>query len=356
MNFRPGGEYLPHDWVDEGKLLLFMKTEVAERPPRTGRRLTAEKKRKQQQSKEANRTKRRTTGAGVTAEGEEAVEESGTRRPAAEKKRKQQHQSKEADRRKQRTTGAGATAEGEEAVEESDDDDEEPKSELQLMYNTVRGYVSAIMKLYNHQISMRLHSSPSPHNVAIKAMKTSIARGQHQRRRAEFEDRGIATIKDGYAAKQIPDMTRAVWQNALGPRTSEQSFRTNLDFLLGHAMLLRQSNRLPLELPDLFAMDLPKEGQKGTCWCFAVVMDQGKHYPSLFLRFSAPADYFYFCRKNEPARKARVRCCFAPPRPPVVSRWLSSHLPFLAMAPLWRSLPMLSNQPRLVQCEASEKG
>src|SRR6267378_3880503 len=113
MNFRPGGEYLPHDWVDEGKLLLFMKTEVAERPPCTGRRLTAEKKRKQQQSKEANRTKRRTTGAGVTAEGEEVVEESGTRRLAAEKKRKQQHQSKEADRRKRRTTGAGATAEGE---------------------------------------------------------------------------------------------------------------------------------------------------------------------------------------------------------------------------------------------------
>jgi centromere DNA-binding complex CBF3 subunit-like protein len=174
-------------------------------------------------------------------------------------------------------------------VEESDDDDEEPKSELQLMYNTVRGYVSAIMKLYNHQISMRLHSSPSPHNVAIKAIKTSIARGQHQHRRAEFEDRGIATIKDGYTAKQIPDMTQAVWRNALGPRTSEQSFRTNLDFLLGHAMLLRQSNQLPLELPDLFAMDLPKEGQKGTCWCFVVVMDQGKHYPSLFLGFSAPA-------------------------------------------------------------------
>jgi hypothetical protein len=41
-------------------------------------------------------------------------------------------------------------------------------------------------------------------------MKTSIARGQYQRRRAEFEDRWIATIKDGYAAKQISDMTRAV--------------------------------------------------------------------------------------------------------------------------------------------------
>ena len=251
MNFRPGGEYLPHDWVDEGKLLLFIKTEVAERPPRKGRRLVAEKKRKLQQSKKAGGRKRRTPGVRATADGDEAVEELDT----------------------------GATAEGDEVAEEPDtlDQDEEFKSELQLMYNTVRGYVSAIMELYKHQISQKLHSSPSPHNVAIKAMKTSIARGQHERRRAEFEDRGIATIKDGYTAKQIPDMTRAVWHNALGPRTSEQSFRTNLDFLLGHTMLLRQSNRLPLELPDLFAMDLPKEGQRGTCWCFVVVMDQGKH-------------------------------------------------------------------------------
>jgi hypothetical protein len=146
------------------------------------------------------------------------------------------------------------------------------------MYNSVRGYVSAIMELWKHQVSAKLHSSPSPHNIAVKALKTSIARGQHQRRRAEFEDRGLSTIKDGYTAKQIPDMTRAAWRNALGPRTSEQSFRTNLDFLFGHTMLLRQSNRLPLKLPDLFVMDLPKEGPKGKGWCFVVVMDQGMYH------------------------------------------------------------------------------
>jgi hypothetical protein len=76
-------------------------------------------------------------------------------------------------------------------------------------------------------------------------------------------------------------MTKAVWRNALGPRTSEQSLRTNLDFLFGNAMLLRQSNRLSLELPDIFSLDLPKEGLNGKGWCFVVVMNQGKHYPSL---------------------------------------------------------------------------
>ena len=83
-------------------------------------------------------------------------------------------------------------------------------------------------------------------------------------------------IKDGYTAKQIPHMTQAVWRKALGPRAVEQAFQTNLDFLLGHAMLLRQSNCLPLELPDLFSMELPKEGQQGKGWCFIVIMDQGK--------------------------------------------------------------------------------
>ena len=46
MAFRLGREYLPYDWVDEGKLLLFMKTQVAERAPRKGSRLAVERKRK----------------------------------------------------------------------------------------------------------------------------------------------------------------------------------------------------------------------------------------------------------------------------------------------------------------------
>jgi len=34
QSFPSGGEYLPGDWVDEGKLLLFIKEEVASRAPR----------------------------------------------------------------------------------------------------------------------------------------------------------------------------------------------------------------------------------------------------------------------------------------------------------------------------------
>jgi len=88
---------------------------------------------------------------------------------------------------------------------------------------------------------------------------------------------------DRYTAKQIPDMTKAVWRNALGPCTSEQSFQTNLDFLFSNTMFLQQSNQLPLELLDLFSLDLPKEGQQGKGWCLVAAIDQGKYLALLVL-------------------------------------------------------------------------
>ena len=46
-----------------------------------------------------------------------------------------------------------------------------------------------------------------------------------------------------------------------GKTLIEQLFRTLVGFLLGNSMLLRQNNRLSLELADFFTMLLPKEGQ-----------------------------------------------------------------------------------------------
>ena len=116
MDFQPGGEYLPFDWVDEGKLLLFLKTQVAERAPRKGKRVTAEKKRKLEKEAEAEDSKK--------------------------KKRRRQETGTMAK--------AGTMAEAEEALGklEAPNGEEEPK--LLLMYNSVRGYVLAIMELWSH--------------------------------------------------------------------------------------------------------------------------------------------------------------------------------------------------------------
>jgi hypothetical protein len=230
MGFKEGGKYLPGDYVDEGKLLLFIKDEVASRAPRKGRRLNAERQRKRKAESPSQ--------------------------PSPPPKRRRGH--------------AGAIS----ILEEGDDD--ESCSDLVLMYNTVRGYCSAINELWAHQTSLGLHSADRPQRVALTALKTSIARGQHQRRRAEFEDRGLATIRDGYTAMQIPDLTKKAWGQSLGGSCTEQLFRTQLCFLFGNSMLLRLSNRLPMELPDLFSMPLPNEGPNGTGWCLVTVMGQGK--------------------------------------------------------------------------------
>ena len=42
MGFQEGGQYLPGDYVNEGKLLLFIKDQVASRPPHKGQRLKNE--------------------------------------------------------------------------------------------------------------------------------------------------------------------------------------------------------------------------------------------------------------------------------------------------------------------------
>src|SRR3954464_9167691 len=111
MGFKEGGKYLPGDYVDEGKLLLFIKDEVASRAPRRGRRLDAERQRKRK--------------------AESPLQPS---RPP-----------------KQRRGHADAIP----ILEEGDDD--ESCSDLVLMYNTVRGYCSAVNELWAHQTSLGLH-------------------------------------------------------------------------------------------------------------------------------------------------------------------------------------------------------
>jgi hypothetical protein len=71
MDFRPGGEYLPFDWVDEGKLVLFVKTQVAERAPRKGKGIAAEKKRKLEKEAEDSKKKKRRRQEAETIAGAE---------------------------------------------------------------------------------------------------------------------------------------------------------------------------------------------------------------------------------------------------------------------------------------------
>lgn len=147
------------------------------------------------------------------------------------------------------------------------------EEELQLQYNTVRGYISAIQRLYEEQKSRNMNPAPRPQGIAPKALKKSILAVVWSRKRSEYRDRLEGTIKDVYLPAQIPDHTSAVWESH---DDISALFRTQVDFLLGNHMLLRHSNRLPLELPDCFRLELPNEGQKSrefATYALVVVMN-----------------------------------------------------------------------------------
>lgn len=139
MAFAPGGQCLPYDWVDEGKLLLFVMEEVVSRAPRSGQRLIAARKRK---------------AAG-----------------ADDAPRKRRHQLDKKDKEDEEEEGGLEDAAGRQLLTEqaaADGESEDDDAGIVLMYNTVRGYISAINELWAHQVAQKLHNAPRPQNVAIK--------------------------------------------------------------------------------------------------------------------------------------------------------------------------------------------
>jgi centromere DNA-binding complex CBF3 subunit-like protein len=150
------------------------------------------------------------------------------------------------------------------------------ESTLKLQYNTVRGYVSAIQKLYDEQKSRGINPAARPQGVALKALKRSILATTWSRKRKEYMDRGVGTLRDVYSPAQIPDHTTVAWSER---KEVACALRTQVDFLFGNHMLLRSGNRLPMELADCFPLELPNEGLKiqgHTTKALVVVMNCGK--------------------------------------------------------------------------------
>jgi hypothetical protein len=108
---------------------LFIKDEVASRPPHKGQRL---------KNKQANRKRKRAESRLGLA-------------------------------KCQRGLRGAAPASGSSSSTSTSDskDEDEAGSSLMLMYNSVQGYCSAINELWAHQTSRELHIAPRPQRVAL---------------------------------------------------------------------------------------------------------------------------------------------------------------------------------------------
>ena len=56
------------------------------------------------------------------------------------------------------------------------------------------------------------NTAPRPRGALVKALLRNVSQKQYQQSRAEFADRGVGTMKDGYVASQTPDFTDVIWE------------------------------------------------------------------------------------------------------------------------------------------------
>jgi hypothetical protein len=68
--------------------------------------------------------------------------------------------------------------------------------------STVCGCVSAIVDLYNQQVSMKMNSNPHPRSNAVKLLIKNVQSQNTNLRKRNYEDRGIGSLLDGYQSSE----------------------------------------------------------------------------------------------------------------------------------------------------------
>ena len=85
-------------------------------------------------------------------------------------------------------------------------------------------YNAAIAKLYHHQVSIGLNKALTFRGAAHKALMQGLVRGQEQRSRDTFEDRGAGGVDSGYSQEEFLQMQGLLLQGAKqAPQVSSYS-------------------------------------------------------------------------------------------------------------------------------------
>ncbi|KAG1512971.1 hypothetical protein G6F53_004786 [Rhizopus delemar] len=133
-------------------------------------------------------------------------------------------------------------------------------------------YVAAITYLYTQQVPSRINSNEHP-RVACRKLIKACQRREELTKRANFEDRGVNAVLDGYStSEEIPRIV-----NYYINKNNLSNLRNGLAFLLSHFCLLRGESARGAEFPDLQTINLEGEGpSQQACPALILVMKNGK--------------------------------------------------------------------------------
>ena len=140
-------------------------------------------------------------------------------------------------------------------------------------------YAAALVNLYYTQKSLGVNNHPNPRGTKLQAILKEQTRSEFERKKSEFVDQGTATLQKSYSLTDFENVVWGCWTSAISGsptgQTIEAYFRTAIDFLLSHNMLLRSENRRAVELAVLFALPLANEGPK-PCTSMIMIIANGK--------------------------------------------------------------------------------
>ena len=138
---------------------------------------------------------------------------------------------------------------------------------------TVKLYVAAVVDLWQQQHRLSINSHPNPRDSGVKELLKIIDYEEEDRKRSNFQDRGIGTMLDGYSTTA---QMQAIGRYFLcTTKDHGVQLRNWLAFLLSHFALMRGESARKMELPDLHCVRLEKEGFS-ECHALIMVMRQGK--------------------------------------------------------------------------------
>lgn len=155
--------------------------------------------------------------------------------------------------------------------------DENDLSSQTLKFQSIRDYKTELMNLYFYQAARALNHHTNSNGAALQSLMKAQRITQHQKAKDHHEDRDKRTIADGYDLKQLKQISDTFWRRSADTKnvTSGCFLRSNLDFLLGHFLLLREKSRRRAELSDLQLLHRNNESSTPTS-CLLYIMSNGK--------------------------------------------------------------------------------
>ena len=133
-----------------------------------------------------------------------------------------------------------------------------PQDQTKLSWRSVRGYVTAITRLYSTQKALGMNCHPSPREDNIRQYLKTLQRRDAKLDKEQYVDKGRDTLLDGYSEEDFERICAELWAHS--DVSPECYFRTLVDLLLGYYILTRGGDRRAAEISDLHTFEFPGEG------------------------------------------------------------------------------------------------